>query len=109
MRDHVKHEMADDRIDPKENTRVRPRRPHWRFEDANGGQPFSRSRMSTSVAAVSDCRICPSALYEYRTNFRRSETAATERLGLLESAEVDELLWDCDEESRKITSSSRTL
>ena len=26
-----------------------------------------------------------------------------ERLGLLESAEVDELLLDCDEESRKIT------
>jgi four helix bundle protein len=32
-----------------------------------------------------------------------------ERLGLLESAEVDGLLWDCDEESRKITSFSRTL
>jgi four helix bundle protein len=32
-----------------------------------------------------------------------------ERLGLLESAEVDELLWDCDEESRKITNFSRTL
>ena len=32
-----------------------------------------------------------------------------ERLGLLENTEVDELLWDCDEESRKITSFSRTL
>jgi four helix bundle protein len=32
-----------------------------------------------------------------------------ERLGLLEGAEVDELLSDCDEESRKITSFSRTL
>jgi len=32
-----------------------------------------------------------------------------ERLGLLESTEVDELLWDCDEESRKITSFSRKL
>ena len=32
-----------------------------------------------------------------------------ERLGLLESAEVDELLLDCDEESRKITSFSRKL
>ena len=32
-----------------------------------------------------------------------------ERLGLLESAEVDELLWDCDEESRKITNFSRAL
>ena len=32
-----------------------------------------------------------------------------ERLGLLESAEVDELLWDCDEESRKITNFSRKL
>jgi four helix bundle protein len=32
-----------------------------------------------------------------------------ERLGLLESSEVDELLWDCDEESRKITNFSRTL
>jgi four helix bundle protein len=32
-----------------------------------------------------------------------------ERLGLLEGAEVDELLSDCDEESRKITSFLRTL
>ena len=32
-----------------------------------------------------------------------------ERLGLLESAKVDELLWDCDEESRKITNFSRAL
>jgi four helix bundle protein len=32
-----------------------------------------------------------------------------ERLGLLESAEVDELLLDCDEESRKITNFSRKL
>jgi four helix bundle protein len=32
-----------------------------------------------------------------------------ERLGLLEAAEVDELLWDCDEESRKITNFSRAL
>jgi four helix bundle protein len=32
-----------------------------------------------------------------------------ERLGLLESTEVDELLWDCDEESRKITAFSRAL
>jgi hypothetical protein len=31
------------------------------------------------------------------------------RLGLLQSKEVDELLWDCDEESRKITNFSRTL
>ena len=30
-----------------------------------------------------------------------------ERLGLIESAEVDELLWDCDEASRKITNFSR--
>jgi four helix bundle protein len=32
-----------------------------------------------------------------------------ERLGLLGSNEVDELLCDCDEESRKITNFSRTL
>jgi len=32
-----------------------------------------------------------------------------ERLGLLENTEVDELLWDCDEESRKITNFSRVL
>jgi four helix bundle protein len=32
-----------------------------------------------------------------------------ERLGLLENTEVDELLWDCDEESRKITNFSRTF
>ena len=34
---------------------------------------------------------------------------AFERLGLLENTEVDELLWDCDAESRKITSFSSTL
>ena len=34
---------------------------------------------------------------------------AFERLGLLENTEVDELLWDCDAESRKITSFSNTL
>jgi four helix bundle protein len=32
-----------------------------------------------------------------------------ERLDLLEGAEVDELLWDCDELSRKITNFSRAL
>jgi four helix bundle protein len=32
-----------------------------------------------------------------------------ERLGLMEGSEVDELLWDCDEESRKITNFSRKL
>ena len=32
-----------------------------------------------------------------------------EMLGLLDSTEVDELLCDCDEESRKITSFSRKL
>ena len=32
-----------------------------------------------------------------------------ERLGLLETTEVDELLLDCDEESRKITNFSRKL
>ena len=34
---------------------------------------------------------------------------AFERLGLLENTEVDELLWDCDAEGRKITSFSSTL
>lgn len=33
MKDHAKDEMADERIDRKENSWVRPRRPHWRFED----------------------------------------------------------------------------
>jgi hypothetical protein len=32
-----------------------------------------------------------------------------ETFGLFESAEVDELLLDCDEESRKITSFARKL
>jgi four helix bundle protein len=32
-----------------------------------------------------------------------------ERLGLLESSEIDDLLRDCDEESRKITNFSRAL
>jgi four helix bundle protein len=32
-----------------------------------------------------------------------------ERLGLLEADEVTDLLWDCDEASRKITKFARTL
>ncbi len=38
-----------------------------------------------------------------------SMSSVFERLGLLESVEVDGLLWDCDELSRKITNFSPAL
>ena len=33
MSDYSKHKTEDQRPDPKQTSRVQPRRPHWRFED----------------------------------------------------------------------------
>jgi hypothetical protein len=42
MRDHAKDEMADERVDRKESSRVQPRRPYWRFEDLDLAVKFHR-------------------------------------------------------------------
>lgn len=137
MRDYAKDEMADERIG-----RVRPRRPHWRFEDleiwkkaVDLAVKFHRiaerldkrrlyryaEQLRAAGLSISN-NIAEGSGSVHRQEFiqflnitRRSlfEDASMllvfERLGLLESAEVDELLLDCDEESRKITSFSRKL
>jgi four helix bundle protein len=115
---------------------VRPRRPHWRFEDLEiwnravdlavkfhriaerlDGRRFYRYAEQLRAAGLSILRKDRAAytnrVIQFLNITRRSlfEDASMllvfEKLGLLESAEADELLWDCDEESRKITSFSR--
>ena len=142
MRDHAKDEMVDERIDRKDTNRVRPPRPHWRFEDLEIwkkavdlavkfhriAERLDKRRLyryaeqlraaglsiSNNIAEGSGS-VHKQEFMQFRNITRRSlfEDASMllvfERLGLLESAEVDELLLDCDEESRKITSFSRKL
>ena len=132
----------DQRPDPKQTSRVQPRRPHWRFEDLEIwnkavdlavkfhriAERLDRRRLyryaeqlraaglsiSNNIAEGSGS-IHKQEFIQYLNITRRSlfEDASMllvfERLGLLDSTEVDELLWDCDEESRKITSFSRKL
>lgn len=121
---------------------MRPRRPHWRFEDleiwnkaVDLAVKFHRiaerldsrrlyryaEQLRAAGLSISN-NIAEGSGSVYRQEFiqflnitRRSlfEDASMllvfERLDLVESGEVDELLWDCDEESRKITNFSRTL
>jgi four helix bundle protein len=142
MRDYSKHEMRDQRHEPKQTSREQLRRPHWRFEDleiwrkaAELAVKFHRiaERLDTrrlyryaeqlraaglSISnniAEGSGSVHKQEFIQYLNITRRSlfEDASMllvfERLGLLESTEVDELLWDCDEESRKITNFSRRL
>src|SRR5882724_1143072 len=123
-------------------TRIRPQRPHWRFEDlqiwnnacglavdfhriADGLDKRRLYRYAEQLRAAGlsiSNNIAEGSGSTHKQEFiqflnitRRSlfEDASMllvfERLGLLENTEVDELLWDCDEESRKITNFSRTL
>ena len=142
MRDHAKDEMTDERIDRKENGRVRPRRPHWRFEDLEIWK--KAVDLAVKCHRIAE-RLDRRRLYRYAEQLRAAglsisnniaegsgsvhkqqfiqflnitreslfENASMllvfERLGLLESSELNELLLDCDEESRKITSFSRKL
>ncbi len=142
MSDYSKHKTEDQRPDPKQTSRVQPRRPHWRFEDLEIwnkavdlavkfhriAERLDRRRLyryaeqlraaglsiSNNIAEGSGS-IHKQEFIQYLNITRRSlfEDASMllvfERLGLLDSTEVDELLWDCDEESRKITSFSRKL
>ena len=134
--------MADERIDHKENSRGRPRRPHWRFEDLEIWK--KAVDLAVKFHRIAE-RLDKRRLYRYAEQLRAAGLSISnniaegsgsvhkqefiqflnitrrslfedasmllvfERLGLLESAEVDELLLDCDEESRKITNFSRKL
>ena len=132
----------DERTERNEANSVRPRRPHWRFEDLEIwnkavdlavkfhriAERLDRRRLyryaeqlraaglsiSNNIAEGSGS-IHKQEFIQYLNITRRSlfEDASMllvfERLGLLDSTEVDDLLWDCDEESRKITSFSRKL
>ena len=142
MSDHAKDEMADERTDRKETSRVRPPRPHWRFEDLEIWK--KAVELAVKFHRIAE-RLDKRRLYRYAEQLRAAGLSISnniaegsgsvhkqefiqflnitrrslfedasmllvfERLGLLESAEVDELLLDCDEESRKITSFSRKL
>jgi four helix bundle protein len=142
MRDCTQDQTQDERTEPKGTRRVRPRRPHWRFEDLEIwnkavdlavkfhriAERLDRRRLyryaeqlraaglsiSNNIAEGSGS-VHKQEFIQFLNITRRSlfEDASMllvfERLGLLENAEVDELLWDCDEESRKITSFSRKL
>src|SRR6478672_655430 len=117
-------------------TRIRPQRPHWRFEDlqiwnnacdlavdfhciADGLNRRRLYRYAEQLRAAGlslPNNIAEGSGSTHKQEFvqflniaRRSlfEDASMllvlKRLGLLESTTVDELLWDCDEASRKIT------
>jgi four helix bundle protein len=134
--------MPDETIDRNEGNRVRPRRPHWRFEDLEIWK--KAVDLAVKFHRIAEC-LDKRRLYRYAEQLRAAGLSISnniaegsgsvhkrefiqflnitrrslfedasmllvfERLGLLEGAEVDELLWDCDEESRKITSFSRKL
>jgi four helix bundle protein len=142
MKPYTKDDNRDLRSKREQNEHVRPRRPHWRFEDleiwnkaADLAVKFHRIAerldkhrlyryaeqlraaglsISNNIAEGSGS-VHKQEFVQFLNITRRSlfEDASMllvfERLGLLESSEVDELLWDCDEESRKITSFSRAL
>ena len=142
MRDCTQYQTQLERTEPKRTSRVRPRRPHWRFEDLEIwdkavdlavkfhriAERLDRRRLyryaeqlraaglsiSNNIAEGSGS-VHKQEFIQFLNITRRSlfEDASMllvfERLGLLESAEVDQLLWDCDEESRKITNFSRKL
>ena len=129
-------------LDRKETSRVRPPRPHWRFEDLEIWK--KAVDLAVKFHRIAE-RLDKRRLYRYAEQLRAAGLSISnniaegsgsvhkqefiqflnitrrslfedasmllvfERLGSLESAEVDELLLDCDEESRKITNFSRKL
>jgi four helix bundle protein len=126
----------------EETAHLKPKRPHWRFEDleiwnkaADLAVKFHRiaehldrrrlyryaEQLRAAGLSLSN-NIAEGSGSTHKQEFiqflnisRRSlfEDASMilvfEKLGLIESTEVDELLWDCDEASRKITNFSRAL
>jgi four helix bundle protein len=142
MRDFTKDSSKEQRIKREGRARLRPRRPHWRFEDL---EIWNRAaELAVKFHRIAD-RLDTRRLYRYAEQLRAAGLSLSnnivegsgsthkqefiqflnitrrslfedasmllifERLGLLESAQVDELPWDCDEASRKITNLSRAL
>ena len=142
MRDCTKDSSKEQRAKREGIGRLRPRRPHWRFEDL---EIWNRAaELAVKFHRIAD-RLDTRRLYRYAEQLRAAGLSLSnniaegsgsthkqefvqflnitrrslfedasmllvfERLGLLESAQVDELLWDCDEASRKITNFSRAL
>jgi four helix bundle protein len=142
MRDYTPDAGKEQSAKGKEASRVRPQRPHWRFEDLEiWKQAVELAVKFHRIAEHLDKR----RLYRYAEQLRAAGLSISnniaegsgsthkqefiqflnitrrslfedasmllvfERLGLVEAAEVDELLRDCDEASRKITNFSRAL
>jgi len=142
MRDYTKDKSNEQRAKREGIGRLRPRRPHWRFEDL---EIWNRAaELAVKFHRIAD-RLDTRRLYRYAEQLRAAGLSLSnniaegsgsthkqefvqflnitrrslfedasmllvfERLGLLECAQVDELLWDCDEASRKITNFSRAL
>ena len=142
MRDYTKNSSKEQRAKREGMARLRPQRPHWRFEDL---EIWNRAaELAVKFHRIADC-LDTRRLYRYAEQLRAAGLSLSnniaegsgsthkqefiqflnitrrslfedasmllvfERLGLLESAQVDELLWDCDEVSRKITNFSRVL
>ena len=124
MRDYTKDSSKEQGAKREGLARLRPRRPHWRFEDL---EIWNRAaELAVKFHRIADC-LDTRRLYRYAEQLRAAGLSLSknitrrslfedasmllvfERLGLLESGQVDELLWDCDEASRKITNFSRAL
>ena len=142
MRDYTKDSSKEQGAKREGLARLRPRRPHWRFEDP---EIWNRAaELAVKFHRIAD-RLDTRRLYRYAEQLRAAGLSLSnniaegsgsthkqefiqflnitrrslfedasmllvfERLGLLESGQVDELLWDCDEASRKITNFSRAL
>lgn len=142
MRDYTADTRKEQSARGKETGRIRPQRPHWRFEDL---EIWNRAAdLAVKFHRIAEC-LDKRRLYRYAEQLRAAGLSISnniaegsgsthkqefiqflnitrrslfedasmllvfERLGLLEAAEVDELLRDCDEASRKITNFSRAL
>src|SRR5438105_4051455 len=142
MRDYTEDKSNEQRAKREGIGRLRPRRPHWRFEDL---EIWNRAaELAVKFHRIAD-RLDRKRLYRYAEQLRAAGLSLSnniaegsgsthkqefiqylnitrrslfedasmllvfERLRLLESEEVTELLWDCDAASRKITNFARTL
>ena len=142
MRDYTVDTRKEQSARGQETGRIRPQRPHWRFEDL---EIWNRAAdLAVKFHRIAEC-LDKHRLYRYAEQLRAAGLSISnniaegsgsthkqefiqflnitrrslfedasmllvfERLGLLEAAEVDELLRDCDEASRKITNFSRAL
>src|SRR5438552_18758836 len=142
MRDYTKDKSNEQRAKREGIGRLRPRRPHWRFEDL---EIWNRAaELAVKFHRIAD-RLDTRRLYRYAEQLRAAGLSLSnniaegsgsthkqefvqflnitrrslfedasmllvfERIGFLASVEVDVLLCDCDELSRKTTNFSRAL